>query len=562
MPTLRNSERVDEATHGGCENGAIKSTMASKEEEDVPDDEWRRPLMISPPNRSRASAGRRRPNIRRPPQDELVVLALDDPGSNVEYGMEGQRRAGQGRKRPRIDGKDSGGGRSQETPPPMPTRVNRQSNTSWAALRRTLHERYRECLENGAAQASAAEASRRARFGDSANARGGYGKLLSPGLRVFWRQEQAFAYVDEVGARLPHHEAARYKVLSFETSSTGSRKFLVCDFWRFEEQYLWVARPDSDILRQVSEKPRASQHDQQSRDCGTPISDPNTHATTPQISGALENDERAGCVKPLVSRAAAPWPLQHVYEIIREGMPCRMYFDLEFTRACNVGLDGEALVRAWINVVAGKLQQDFGISVGKTDFLDLDSSTAKKFSRHLIVHLPGDQLFADNSHVGRFVNTLAADLEIFKPPPAAAGSCPPLSAMSGPIPTPSPGDIPRLAPQAQQNWTHRSSLEHTSLQAAAAPSTPSPTEGIDSDVSASKDERVEAVSRSSASDATRDAGTKVALGGTHLTAARDEEDRKKDGMVTEHEVGALEKLWVHDSDGRRLLFADVSVYTR
>lgn len=42
MPTLRNSERVDEATHGGCENGAIKSTMASKEEEDVPDDEWRR----------------------------------------------------------------------------------------------------------------------------------------------------------------------------------------------------------------------------------------------------------------------------------------------------------------------------------------------------------------------------------------------------------------------------------------------------------------------------------------------------------------------------------------
>lgn len=31
-----------------------------------------------------------------------------------------------------------------------------------------------------------------------------------------------------------------------------------------------------------------------------------------------------------------------------------MYFDLEFTRACNVGLDGEALVRAWINVVAGE----------------------------------------------------------------------------------------------------------------------------------------------------------------------------------------------------------------
>lgn len=31
-----------------------------------------------------------------------------------------------------------------------------------------------------------------------------------------------------------------------------------------------------------------------------------------------------------------------------------MYFDLEFARGCNLGLDGEELVRAWINVVAGK----------------------------------------------------------------------------------------------------------------------------------------------------------------------------------------------------------------
>lgn len=40
-----------------------------------------------------------------------------------------------------------------------------------------------------------------------------------------------------------------------------------------------------------------------------------------------------------------------------------MYFDLEFARGCNPGLDGEELVRAWINVVAGKgmreVQQKF-----------------------------------------------------------------------------------------------------------------------------------------------------------------------------------------------------------
>lgn len=31
-----------------------------------------------------------------------------------------------------------------------------------------------------------------------------------------------------------------------------------------------------------------------------------------------------------------------------------MYFDLEFVCDCNPGLDGEELVRSWINVVAGK----------------------------------------------------------------------------------------------------------------------------------------------------------------------------------------------------------------
>lgn len=40
----------------------------------------------------------------------------------------------------------------------------------------------------------------------------------------------------------------------------------------------------------------------------------------------------------------------------------------------------------------GKLHQDFRISVGGSNFLDLDSSTPKKFSRHVILHLPGGQV--------------------------------------------------------------------------------------------------------------------------------------------------------------------------
>lgn len=46
--------------------------------------------------------------------------------------------------------------------------------------------------------------------------------------RVFRRQEQAFTYADALEARLAPDDAARYKVLSFETNSTGSRLASPC----------------------------------------------------------------------------------------------------------------------------------------------------------------------------------------------------------------------------------------------------------------------------------------------------------------------------------------------
>ena len=36
---------------------------------------------------------------------------------------------------------------------------------------------------------------------------------------------------------------------------------------------------------------------------------------------------------------------RHVYEIIREDYPCRLYFDVEFSRLANKGLDGERVMR-------------------------------------------------------------------------------------------------------------------------------------------------------------------------------------------------------------------------
>jgi hypothetical protein len=42
---------------------------------------------------------------------------------------------------------------------------------------------------------------------------------------------------------------------------------------------------------------------------------------------------------------------RHVYEIIREGVPCRLYFDLEFKRAINAEVDGNYLVAQLVSLL-------------------------------------------------------------------------------------------------------------------------------------------------------------------------------------------------------------------
>ncbi|CAM9414027.1 unnamed protein product [Phaeothamnion confervicola] len=110
----------------------------------------------------------------------------------------------------------------------------------------------------------------------------------------------------------------------------------------------------------------------------------------------------------------------HWYELIREHEPCCMYFDLEFGRRLNPGLDGDALVRLWIAAVAAKLRRDLGIELGTgaSSIVDLDSSTDAKFSRHVILHMPDGRLFRDNVHVGRFVHQLVAELQTAADAPA------------------------------------------------------------------------------------------------------------------------------------------------
>lgn len=104
---------------------------------------------------------------------------------------------------------------------------------------------------------------------------------------------------------------------------------------------------------------------------------------------------------------------RHCYELIREGTPCRMYFDLEFCKVSNPQIssnESEMLMTEFIQELCHEFQLVHEIKVNRADIVDLDSTTEKKFSRHLIVHLPNQQLFADARSAGVFAKTFVERL--------------------------------------------------------------------------------------------------------------------------------------------------------
>ena len=77
-------------------------------------------------------------------------------------------------------------------------------------------------------------------------------------------------------------------------------------------------------------------------------------------------------------------PSKKHYEVILPGKPCKLYLDLEFMLDLNISKDGDILTDIIIEVVKRSLLQDFGVGTDLQDVIILDSTTLKKFSRHLI----------------------------------------------------------------------------------------------------------------------------------------------------------------------------------
>lgn len=108
-------------------------------------------------------------------------------------------------------------------------------------------------------------------------------------------------------------------------------------------------------------------------------------------------------------------PERHYYELMREDTYCHLYFDVEFSKVSNPDVDGVRTMDWLIELIVEELKATPEIDTSKFDELEhiveLDSESATKFSRHLIIQLPDGQVFANNSHCAHFVRKLWRTIE-------------------------------------------------------------------------------------------------------------------------------------------------------
>uniref|UniRef100_A0A0E0LKD6 DNA-directed primase/polymerase protein n=1 Tax=Oryza punctata TaxID=4537 RepID=A0A0E0LKD6_ORYPU len=99
--------------------------------------------------------------------------------------------------------------------------------------------------------------------------------------------------------------------------------------------------------------------------------------------------------------------IRHHYEVIQDGSPCHIYFDLEFDPRLNKMRDADEMVDILVAVTFSALHDKYSIEGQEEWIIELDSSTEEKFSRHLIIRIP-KTAFKDNSHVGTFISEICS----------------------------------------------------------------------------------------------------------------------------------------------------------
>jgi hypothetical protein len=88
-------------------------------------------------------------------------------------------------------------------------------------------------------------------------------------------------------------------------------------------------------------------------------------------------------------------PPRHLYEVIREDTPCRLYLDLEYSKVYNndnkLITQSTQLLQELQEELAVDLKKHYQLNLESSQIINLDSSNDTKFSRHWIIHLREDQ---------------------------------------------------------------------------------------------------------------------------------------------------------------------------
>eukprot|EP01132_Coremiostelium_polycephalum_P006194 gene6194-7715_t len=112
-------------------------------------------------------------------------------------------------------------------------------------------------------------------------------------------------------------------------------------------------------------------------------------------------------------------PTKNHYEVIKENEYCHMYFDLEYLRDSNPQLindpvEDDKIVQVLVDRLSKEILNRYDIVTDRKDIIDLDSSTEKKFSRHLIWHFPNSTCWINNFQLGLFIKNFIEKIEIEK----------------------------------------------------------------------------------------------------------------------------------------------------
>ncbi|CAL1269321.1 unnamed protein product [Larinioides sclopetarius] len=105
-----------------------------------------------------------------------------------------------------------------------------------------------------------------------------------------------------------------------------------------------------------------------------------------------------------------PLETRCTYEVIREGVPCKLYFDLEFYKMYNSHQNGIKMTKTFIECVIISMFEDFNLKLSASDIIWLDASTEKKYSCHLILQR-NDFAFKNNIEAGNFVSSLICKIK-------------------------------------------------------------------------------------------------------------------------------------------------------